>query len=415
MNDALAPGPSDPGPPPQAPPSGGGREEERHSSWLELFFDLIVVAGVGQLAHLLHGEPGPADLGLYALLFLAFWNAWILFTMYANVAGDRVRTMLVMAGMFGMAVMAAAVPGVRHHNGGAFALAYVLVRLLSSRLWNHRGEVIVDLPITRMGAGLAPWVVSVWVDGHARYVLWAAGIAIDLVSMFTGSAGRMLEQARKDREHRHRAPLPVARYADGGHLDERLGLFVLIVLGEAIVQMVGAAGEAVWDRALYGVAIGAFLLLLQFWSLSLRHGTGGVPLLGAGAVPVRIALVLHCFVAGSIAALAAALGNSVAFTDGRLPGGTRWLMCGAVAVYLVIAAVAASASGRGIRHVLVKEIPALAAVAALGLFTGGWPPAGVIWLLVAAVRWLIPWPRRRATRSDRADGRTGGPGRAPST
>ncbi|MET9535156.1 low temperature requirement protein A [Streptomyces sp. NPDC006649] len=398
MNDATAHGPSDPGTRPrtQAPPTTGGAGEERHSSWLELFFDLIVVAGVGQLAHLLHGDPGPAGLGLYVLLFLAFWNAWVLFTMYANVAGDRARTMMVMAGMFGMAVMAAAVPGVREHNGRAFALAYVLVRLLSSRVWEHRREVIVDLPIAQMGAGLTPWVVSVWVEGHGRYILWAAGLAIDLVSMFTGSAGRVLEQSRKSRERRPRLPPLVPRYADGGHLDERLGLFVLIVLGEAIVQMVDAAGEAVWDRALYGVAIGAFMLLLQFWSLSLRHGTGGVPLLAAGAVPVRIALILHCVVAGSIAALAAALGDSVAFTDAHLPAGARRLMCGAVAVYLVIATVAAPASGRGIRHVLLKEVPALLAVVALGLFAGAWPPAGVIWLLVAAVRWLVPWPRRRA-------------------
>ncbi|MFJ7721318.1 low temperature requirement protein A, partial [Rhodococcus erythropolis] len=30
---------------------------ERHASWIELFFDLVVVAGIGQLAHLLHGSP----------------------------------------------------------------------------------------------------------------------------------------------------------------------------------------------------------------------------------------------------------------------------------------------------------------------------------------------------------------------
>ncbi|MGI5238040.1 low temperature requirement protein A [Dactylosporangium sp. CA-139066] len=28
--------------------------EERHATWLELFFDLVIVAAVAQLAHLLH-------------------------------------------------------------------------------------------------------------------------------------------------------------------------------------------------------------------------------------------------------------------------------------------------------------------------------------------------------------------------
>ncbi|MFF0138747.1 hypothetical protein ACFYRN_20180 [Streptomyces sp. NPDC005227] len=30
-------------------------EAERHASRLELFFDLVAVAGVAQIAHLLHG------------------------------------------------------------------------------------------------------------------------------------------------------------------------------------------------------------------------------------------------------------------------------------------------------------------------------------------------------------------------
>ena len=34
---------------------------ERHASWIELFFDLVVVAGIGQLAHLLPGAPSGAE------------------------------------------------------------------------------------------------------------------------------------------------------------------------------------------------------------------------------------------------------------------------------------------------------------------------------------------------------------------
>ncbi|MFQ3562207.1 low temperature requirement protein A [Streptomyces gramineus] len=58
---------------------------ERHASRLELLFDLVVVAGVAQIAHLLHGRPCPADLGMYALLFPAPWTAWIRFTLYTVV------------------------------------------------------------------------------------------------------------------------------------------------------------------------------------------------------------------------------------------------------------------------------------------------------------------------------------------
>jgi low temperature requirement protein LtrA len=69
-------------------------EENRHASWLELFFDLVAVAGVAQIAHQLHGVPDVSDLGLYALLFLASWTAWICFTLYANAAYENTHVRL---------------------------------------------------------------------------------------------------------------------------------------------------------------------------------------------------------------------------------------------------------------------------------------------------------------------------------
>jgi low temperature requirement protein LtrA len=59
---------------------------ERHASWAELFFDLVAVAGVAALAHVLGSELDAAALGLYALLFLALWLSWTTFMLYGNVA-----------------------------------------------------------------------------------------------------------------------------------------------------------------------------------------------------------------------------------------------------------------------------------------------------------------------------------------
>ncbi|MFE4758790.1 low temperature requirement protein A [Streptomyces mirabilis] len=100
-------------------------ESERHATWLEPFFDLIAVAGVSQLAHLLHGEPGAKDFAYYAVLFCAFWMTWTCFTLYGNVADDRTRTHILLAGMFGRAVMAAAAQGVR---GSQHMQAFAVVR-----------------------------------------------------------------------------------------------------------------------------------------------------------------------------------------------------------------------------------------------------------------------------------------------
>jgi low temperature requirement protein LtrA len=407
---------------------------ERHASWLELFFDLIAVAGVAQLAHLLHGEPGLSDIGLYALLFLAFWTAWMCFTLYGNTVGEeeQARTIrLVRTGMFGLAVMAAAVPGVREDHAPAFAIAYVATRLLAEHAWRRRGEVVVDWPVAQLSMGVMPWVASIWCDAPLRYWLWAAGLLIDLGVTFAYSSKSMLrrveavrveaeerieERGRLEKHGRHedgpasgrRGPkegrggpggrrlLPTAAHSDQSHLSERLGLFVLIVLGESLAQAVDAASGETWDFALYGVAAGAFLLLMSLWSLMLRYGSYGVPLLRSGALPSRLVLPLHCFTAGALAALAASLGDAVAHSGDVLPPRALWLMCGAMTLVESIALLAGICSGRDLRRRAVALLSLLfpPLVALVAGRAGGWGPAGVIWLLLLGVQVQLAYERR---------------------
>ncbi|MER5966501.1 low temperature requirement protein A [Streptomyces sp. NPDC002057] len=397
---ARPPGPpaDPPGGPPADPPGepapGPAAASERHASWLELFFDLIAVAGVAQLAHLLHGTPGAADLGFYCLLYLAFWTAWMCFTTYGNVAADKVHTRTVLIGMFGLAVMAAAVPEIRSDHARAFALAYVLVRLLASRVWQRRGEVVADWPVAQLTVGVVPWIVSVWAEAPTRYWLWAAGLALDLGLTFALSRNRVLAHAREEWEghaaHRERAarPAPVAARFDARHLDERLGLFTLIVIGESVALGVEASSEAEWTSRLGTLAVGSFVLLLALWALAVRRSCG-VPLLGFGVLAPRFALPLHCVATGALAALAASLGGAVEHVDGHLPLGMRWLMCGSIAVFLSVGLLAGVVSGRDARWVLVVGVPVVVAPLLLGAFAGRGFPAALVWALVLVARW--PW------------------------
>ncbi|MFE7511664.1 low temperature requirement protein A [Streptomyces sp. NPDC057540] len=380
-----------PGTPPTHPLSG---ESERHASWLELFFDLIAVAGVAQLAHLLHGAPGAGDLGLYCLLYLAFWTAWMCFTTYGNVAADKVHTRAVLTGMFGLAVMAAAVPGVRTDHARAFALAYVLVRVLASRIWQSRGEVVADWPLAQLSVGVVPWIVSVWAEAPARYWLWAAGLAVDLGLTFALSRNRILARAQEEWQ-KHSAgrgprahPRPAAALFDSGHLDERLGLFTLIVIGESVALTVEASSEAEWTSRLGSMAVGSFVLLLALWALAVRR-TCGVPLLGFGVLAPRFALPLHCVTTGALGALAASLGGAVEHVDEHLPAGMRWLMCGSVAVFLAVGVVAGVVSDRGVRWALGAGVPMVVAPVLLGAIAGRGSPALLVWALVVVARW--PW------------------------
>jgi hypothetical protein len=235
---------------------------ERHASWIELFFDLVVVAGIGQLAHLLHGTPDWSDFGLYALLYLAFWTAWACFTMYGNVAGDRVRIPSMLIAMFGLSVMMAAVAGIQENHALAFAVAYVAVRLLAGRVWRD-GQIVVDWPIAQMSLGIVPWIISFWVEGDARYWLWAVGVTIDLLIMFVVSGSAVMEDAQEklDRVIRFRGnrddkiPELEALHSDRAHLAERLGLYVIIVLGEGVILVISAASKLVWDSTVVSLAV----------------------------------------------------------------------------------------------------------------------------------------------------------------
>jgi len=161
----------------------GSARLERHASWAELFFDLVAVAGVAALAHVLGLKLDAAALGLYALLFLAFWLSWTTFMLYSSVAAGQTHVLRLMIGMFGLGVMAASVPGVVHTVLGdgdsvrpltVFTIAYIATRIYGSQSWS-RGELLLDFPIVQYSGGLLPWFASIWVDEPWKLVLWAVG------------------------------------------------------------------------------------------------------------------------------------------------------------------------------------------------------------------------------------------------
>ena len=175
---------------------------ERHASWAELFFDLVVVAGIAALSRLLGSRTDASALGLYALLFLAFWLSWTTFMLYGNVAAGKTHITRLMIGMFGLGVMAASVPGVAHTVLGdrnsdrpltVFAIAYIATRTYGSQSW-RRGDVLLDFPVVQYSGGLLPWFVSVWVHEPWKLALWAVGVGLDLLFILILSGNKIITQ-----------------------------------------------------------------------------------------------------------------------------------------------------------------------------------------------------------------------------
>ncbi|MGW0250006.1 low temperature requirement protein A [Nocardia goodfellowii] len=387
-------------------PQGPAETRERHASWMELFFDLVAVAGVQQLTHLLHDGPSLGDFGLYVLLYLAFWMVWAVIMLYSNIARDHTRVLLMLAAMLGLGVMAAAVAGLPERHATAFAAVYVVVRIASGWLWG-RGKVVVDWPTVEMGAGVLPWVVSLWVPEPWKYWCWALGLAIDLMVMFCISGERLFAgmQDRFDRRLKRmrrvrafdesRVPKLEALYADPVHLGERLGLYVIIVLGEGVIAVIAAVGEDAWSARVLTLGFAAFVILAALWALTLLYG-GVARLLGGAETGLsrRHVMVLHCFLTGAIATIAGGLGLAIGHASGHLTAGIGWSLCGGVAAYFAINALLGLFTHAGWTWSLTWPVPCALIAVALGVFAPHIGALGLVCGLAGVILWPLLWEYR---------------------
>lgn len=314
----------------RAPRLRTARENEgRHATWLELFFDLVFVAAVGRLAHVLGEDVSARGVLVYLALFVPVWWAWIGATFYADRfdTDDLADRVLALAQMAAAAAMAVNVDHALDSSGAAFALSYAAFRVLLVLQYavasRHAPEA---RPLAlRFAAGFAlaaaVWVASAFVEPPLRWWMWAAGIAVDLLTPIT--AGRL------------HAKVPV----DTSHLPERFGLFVIIVLGESIVAVVATLDRRVWGPPAAFAALLALVMAFSLWWIYFAN------LDGAAVRAARrdgrtwlyqVWLYTHFPLAAALAAAGTGVAHALAVPRGApLPDADRWLICGSFAVCLV--------------------------------------------------------------------------------
>lgn len=162
------------------------------------------------------------------------------------------------------------------------------------------------------------FVSSVFIPAPLRFWLWGLGLLIDVVTPMT----TLHIQARLPRFSTSRLP-------------ERLGLFVIIVLGETLVGVVRGVAEqhnltlATGVTGALGMALGFGLWWVYFDFVARRQFKRGRwwPLIWT---------YLHLPLLMGIVAVGAGVSNVVASEETSLPDEARWLIAGAVAVALII-------------------------------------------------------------------------------
>jgi low temperature requirement protein LtrA len=246
-------------------------EPTRKVTWLELFFDLIFVAAVAQVATPLSTEYSWTGVLRFSFLFLLIWWAWLGHTLFSTRfdTDDAVQRGLTLLQVFAVAAMAVnAKDRLDSRDAAGFAAAYGVMRLVLVAQYVRARALPHCRPLTTLhaaGHGLAAvlWILSSIAPPPARYGLWVAALVFDL-----GTPALATQ-------------LTVRIPPDSAHLPERYGLFTLILLGEAVVAvMIGMEAQATWSVA---AGVSAFVSMVivfavWWWYYDGVEGTGERPI-----------------------------------------------------------------------------------------------------------------------------------------
>ncbi|MCP2014715.1 low temperature requirement protein LtrA [Deinococcus sp. HSC-46F16] len=371
-----------------------GEQGERQTTWMELFFDLVFVVAVDQVARRLEGGiTGSAVLG-FLVLSVPVWWAWVGYVYYVDRFGtDDLSDRLITLVQMGLALMLALRAQDALGSGAAgFAFAYGAFRLVLALSYAYAARASPEAREAAsrfaLGYGLAAllWLVSALVPAPARFWLWGAAFVVDVGT-----------------------PLVLARWngrfpPNTGHLQERFGNFTLIVLGESTVGAVEGLRQQTQGPAA-GIAALALLLAFALWWVYFETSDGApVQAVREGrTAPYNTWLYAHLPFTVGIGA--GAMGVMHAIREAAQPAlsdPSRWLLAGAIALCFAALAVinwAYLASGSRWDGPQVGW-NLLAAGLALGIaaFAGGLPALGVMGLLTASS--LLPigldlWRRAR--------------------
>jgi low temperature requirement protein LtrA len=237
------------------------REVARAVTPLELFFDLVYVFTISQLAHHLLGHVDARGMAETLILTLAVMYAWFMTVWTSNwLDADRQPVRLLMLSlMFASLVMSTSVSEAFGDRAWLFVVGYLSIQVgrTAFAVWAFRGHRLythfANALVWEIGTGFI-WIAGIAEEGDARLALWVAATAITYGGVIAGHPlpGR-------------KSPFSSDSQIYAEHLLERFRLFFLIALGETVLTLGNAfASEPVQADRLLVLAI-AFTGSVALW------------------------------------------------------------------------------------------------------------------------------------------------------
>ena len=307
------------------PPRAHGEViEDRTVSFLELFYDLVFVVLIAQIAHTLAGDVSWTGVRDFVLVFALIWVAWANGSTYHELhGGDDGRSRSYIFAQMSLLVVLSVFAGhatADTGDGRGFAAVYALLLVLIGWQWfdvrRHDTPEMRPLAtgyVLGVGAVAAVMAASALVGSNdVRLILW-------LVALVVGFTVTLVQSPRFGEALRVTESMA-----------ERFGLFIIIVLGEVVVGVADGLAEA--DSSVRTVATGLIALGIGFGLWWNYFDFIGRRLPRPGSAPRGIWVYGHFPLAMSVAATGAGMVSLIEHAaDGRTPVNTAWLIAGASA------------------------------------------------------------------------------------
>jgi low temperature requirement protein LtrA len=325
-------------------------------STLELFFDLVFVFTITQLAETMAEHLTPGTLGNVMLILAVVWWMYSGYAWLTNaVAPDSTtRRTLLLTGMAGFLLMALATPEAFGDDGWLFGVSYLVVNLVHSALFWTAGPAV--RPALRL---LAPMNVAAallvltggLVDEPWRHLCWIAAPLLQVASSYL-----------------HRIEMHTIA---AGHFAERHGLVVIVAIGESIIAIgAGFAGIHLGVGEILIAVLGLTVAYYLWWFYFAGDDARAERVLAATADPFRRARLAlqawgyaHYPMLLGVVVAAVGIKKTVghAFEPLHWPEATT--LAGGVAIYLLgHAAFLAQLRLRGVYHRLAAAAAILATI-----------------------------------------------------
>jgi low temperature requirement protein LtrA len=304
--------------------------KDRTVSNLELFYDLVYVAVIGQASRHLADNVSLKGFVEFAIVFTMIWFAWFNGSLYIELHGrEDGRTRLQVFFQMGILALLAVFTGdAAGSTGPQFALVYAGFLAFMGYQWYAIRELdrierpeflrITFFYVSGMAASAIAIGATALLPADARLIAWAVFAAAWIVGLSLGSRvrGRLTEGIQPTES-----------------LVERFGLFTIIVLGEVILGVVAGLSEAGPD--LLTIATGSLALIIGFGYWWIYFDVVGRRLSRPGGA-VWSWMLSHLPIQLSIVASGAAIVNLIEHAhDPTTPQGTSLLLGGSVAIGLL--------------------------------------------------------------------------------